>query len=334
MIRATSVAQTCAELARTGYRPDFIIGHNGWGELLNLKDIWPKAILDGYFEFFYKLEGADVGFDAEFPLPEHDRSRVRARNAVNLLGLEVCDRGHTPTRWQHSTYPGWSRRKIRVTPEGVDLSRCRPNPSAIFQLPGTQHMLKANDQPVVTFVARNLEPYRGFHVFMRSLPSLLRNNRALQVVVVGGEGVSYGQPPPAGSWRDYMLAELDGQFEKERVHFVGKLTYHDYITLLQVSWVHVYLTYPFVASWSLREALATGCCVVGSDTEPVREFIASNENGVLVPFFDSEGLAETVSELLCHPARRRALSQEAARRAETFGLPACLENFVRNLCRG
>ena len=328
MIRSESVGRSCTELARTGYRPDIIIGHNGWGELLNLKDIWPRAILDGYFEFFYQVDGADVGFDPEFKLFEADKPRVRAKNAINLLGLQVCDRGHTPTLWQQSTYPGWARRKVRMVPEGVDLTQCRPNPDATLQLPGTDRVLDRHGPPLLTYVARNLEPYRGFHVVMRALPELLRRHPTLEVVIVGGEGVSYGLPPPTGTWRQHLMAEVGDGIDPGRVHFVGQLPYGDYLSLLQLSSVHLYLTYPFVASWSLREALATGCCIVASDTAPVREFVSSGGNGILVPFFNTSDIIERILELLADPERRAALSRGARDSARDFELNACIERFV------
>ena len=301
MIRAASVARACRELAQTGFRPDIVVGHNGWGELLNIKDVWPDVPVLGYFEFFYRTDGADVGFDPEFPMCDHDKAGIRAKNAVNLLGLQVADAGQTPTAWQREAYPAWAQPGLRIVTEGVDLSRCRSNPEASCHLPfGT--IRHSGGPPVITYVARNLEPYRGFHVFMRALPLLLRERPDLQVAIVGGDGVSYGRPPKHfAHWRDAMLAELGGKLDLDRVHFLGCVPYDDYLSLLQVSAVHVYLTYPFVASWSLREALACGCAMVCGDTAPVREFVTDDENGVLVPFRDPGALACAIGGLLESP---------------------------------
>ena len=200
-IRATSVSRACRELARTGFRPDIVVGHNGWGELLNIKDVWSDVPVLGYFEFFYRTDGADVGFDPEFPVLAVDRARVRAKNAVNLLGLQVCDGGQTPTIWQHKTYPVWAHPDLHIVPEGVDLSRCHPDAEARYRLP-PGILARPGGFPLVTYVARNLEPYRGFHIFMRALPQLQRDWPDLQVAIVGGDGVSYGRwPERFANWR-------------------------------------------------------------------------------------------------------------------------------------
>jgi glycosyltransferase involved in cell wall biosynthesis len=167
----------------------------------------------GYFEFFYRTDGADVGFDPEFPASDADNARVRAKNAVNLLGLQMADGGQTPTVWQRDAYPAWAQRVLRIVTEGVNLSQCRPDAEAGFRLPnGT--LQRPGAPPLLTYVARNLEPYRGFHIFMRALPLLLRERPDLQVAIVGGDGVSYGRPPERfAHWRDAMLAELSGSLD-------------------------------------------------------------------------------------------------------------------------
>jgi glycosyltransferase involved in cell wall biosynthesis len=169
---------------------------------------------------------------------------------------------------------------------------------------------------LVTYVSRDLEPYRGFHVMMRAVPHMLRERKDIRVVIVGGDGVSYGAPPPRGSWKDVMLAELGGEIDPKRVVLPGRLDYEVYVRLLQRSDAHVYLTYPFVASWSLREALAMGCAVIGSDTEPVREFITHEQNGLLANFFDTAGLATKVVSVIENRTLARSLREEARRYAE------------------
>jgi glycosyltransferase involved in cell wall biosynthesis len=315
-IRAASVSRACRELARTGFRPDIVVGHNGWGELLNIKDVWPDVPMLGYFEFFYRTDGADVGFDPEFPSLDVDRARIRAKNAVNLLGLQVSDAGQSPTAWQRDAYPAWARPDLHIVTEGVDLSRCCPDPNAQYRLP-TGALMQRGGSPLVTYVARNLEPYRGFHIFMRALPLLLQERPDLQIAIVGGDGVSYGRSSERfANWRDAMLAELGGTLDLDRVHFLGCVPYDDYLALLKVSSVHVYLSYPFVASWSLREALACGCAMVCGDTEPVREFVSDDENGLLVAFHDPKALACAVGELLENQELGQRLRTGARRRAE------------------
>ncbi len=327
--RADVVAMAAANLKGLGFEPDIIIGHHGWGELLNLADVWPGVPMLGYFEFFYQTEGIDVGFDAEFPIAPAEFPRIRAKNAINHLALDLSVRnprihGQTPTRWQLSTYPAWAHAHISLLPEGVDLVTCAPrSPGRITARSPAGHRpfnvgnaIIAPDQKLVTYVARDLEPYRGFHLLMRALPRLLAERRDLRVVIVGGDGVSYGAAPPWGTWRETMLAELADGIDPHRVVFPGRVDYGTYLGLLARSDAHIYLTYPFVASWSLREALACGCVVIGSDTQPVREFIRHRANGLLTSFFDPAALARRVLEVLEDGALATRLRVGARRHAE------------------
>lgn len=205
--------------------------------------------------------------------------------------------GQTPTRWQRDQYPERYWDRISIIHEGIDTGLVRPNPTARLWLRGGVS-LGAGDE-VITYSARNLEPYRGFHVFMRALPKVLRDRPRARALIIGGNGVSYGgKPPLADNWRDELLDELDGELDLGRVHFVGHLVFPQYLAALQLSNVHVYLTYPFVLSWSLLEALSAGCLVIGSRTRPVIEVIRDGENGQLVDFFDIDGLAERIVEAL------------------------------------
>lgn len=312
MIRARSAYDTAVRLAAMGMKPDVIIGHNGWGEMLHMKDVWPDTPTIAYFEFFYQTRGLDVDFDPEFPMPQHKRAQVRVKNAINLLGLEAASAGQTPTRFQRSTYPHWAQSKIEVIPEGAALDVCRPDPEAIFALPAAGRAWHAHSgRRLLTYVARNLEPYRGFHILLRALPAILAANPDLDVMMVGGDGVSYGAACETGSWKAHFLAEMGARLDLSRVFFAGHIEYGDYMRLLQVSAAHVYLTYPFVASWSLREALATGCAIIASDTEPVREFITHELTGLLVPFHDGAALTEAVTRMLSDTALAERLRASA-----------------------
>lgn len=313
-IRAESVAMALRQLRELGFRPDVVIGHNGWGELLNVRDVWRDVPIIAYFEFFYHAYGLDLDFDPEFPASEAMRATARFKNAVNLLGLEAATLGHTPTTFQHGTYPAWARERIRVVPEGVDLDLCRPDATAVFHGKG-RSWRRDTGRPLLTFVARSLEPYRGIHVFLRAISSLLQARDDFDVALVGSPTISYGAAPPQANWRDIFLASLPAPLPAERVFFLGHLPYDEHLRCLQASTIHTYLTYPFVASWSLREALACGCTVVGSDTAPVREFVEHGANGVLVPFHDPQGLAAQLDALLDDAPRRRALGEAAAERA-------------------
>jgi len=298
MARAQAVAQVAANLKTLGFQPDVIIGHHGWGEMLNLGDVWPDVPCLGYYEFYYNIKGFDVNFDPEFQTSPEVLPRVRAKNAVNLLALDNPGRGITPTHFQQSTYPAWARARIDILPEGVNLDICRPAPDQAQSVFQHQQFTVRPGEKLVTYVARDLEPYRGFHVMMRALPSLLRARPDVKVALVGSDGVSYGARLPDSTWREHMLREVAPSLDLERVHFCGRMDYADYVRLLQRSDAHVYLTYPFVASWSLREALAIGCAIVASDTAPVREFVQDGQTGLLTPFLDPAALSLRIQDVL------------------------------------
>lgn len=315
--RADAVGRTAANLKLLGYEPDIIIGHQGWGEMLNLRDVWPKNPMLGYMEFYYQPIGIDVGFDPEFPVGVDDFPRIRAKNAINHIALNLDAEGQSPTEWQISTYPEWARKRINLLWEGVNLDVCKPDPK-IRRAPLTiGGMTIEPSDKLVTYVSRDLEPYRGFPLMMRAIPHLLRARKDIKIVMVGGDGVSYGNPPPTGgTWREVMLREIGAGIDLSRVVFPGRIPYEAYLSMLQRSDAHVYLTYPFVASWSLREALAIGCAIVGSDTQPVREFITHGENGILTSFFDPPGIANAAVALIEDTVLSRRLRNNARQYAE------------------
>ena len=306
-----AVLEACRVLAAQGFRPDIVIGHNGWGEVLFVKDIWPGVPVLGYFEFFYRSEGTDVGFDPEYPSHWSDPSRLRVKNAVNLLGLDAVDWGQTPTEWQRNQYPAERRDRLSVLHEGIDTDRAKPDPNAWIAIARLGLQLTSQDE-VITYVSRNLEPYRGFHVFMRAIPEILKRRPKARIILVGGDDVSYGRPTPDGrSYRAVLLRELAGQIDLDRVHFLGRISHRLFVNVLQISSVHVYLTFPFVLSWSFLEAMSAGCLVLGSNTPSVTEVLRDGENGLLVDFFDRKGIADRIDAVLDHPDRMQALRDNA-----------------------
>jgi glycosyltransferase involved in cell wall biosynthesis len=294
VLNAQEVARVALDLRKAGFIPDVMLGHNGWGEIWYLKDIFPEAPLIGYFEFFYRLQGADVGFDPADPITPDTAPRLRTKNLGNLLALDTADLGQCPTEWQKSVYPRRYHPILNVIHEGVDTSVATPDPAARLRVADRQAEFAAGEE-IVTYVARNLEPYRGFSNFMRSLPRILATRPNARVLVVGGDEVSYGARLPDGkTFRQVMLTELGDSLDLSRVFFLGKIPYAGFIKVLQVSRVHVYLTYPFVLSWSMLEAMAAGCLVVGSRTQPVEEVLNHGGNGLLVDFFSPEQIADRV----------------------------------------
>ena len=313
-IRGEACFRAALQLKAEGYVPDAIVAHHGWGESLFLKEVWPDTRLGIYCEFYYRAQDADVGFDPEFPVSDPGEAcRLRLKNLNNLLHFEVADAGISPTHWQASTFPEPFRRRIAVIHDGIDCAAVAPNPAVSLVLNGSVKLTKQDE--VITFVNRNLEPYRGYHVFMRALPEILRRRPKARVLIVGGDDVSYGARPPEGqSWKAIFAAEARPRIADSdwaRVHFLGHLPYQHFIPLLQLSTLHVYLTYPFVLSWSLLEAMSVGCAIVASDTQPLREAIRHDETGRLVDFFDVSGLANEVCALLDDPPARRRLGAAA-----------------------
>lgn len=296
--RGVAAMEAAKALRRAGVVPDLIYAHPGWGEALFLKDVFPNARLLCYCEHYYLPRANDAAFDPEFPIAEYHWPILDLQNTPGLLALAACDRGVSPTFWQRSNYPREWQNKIAVIHEGVDTDAVRPDPAASLRVNGPGLDLACGDE-LVTYVARDLEPYRGFHTFMRALPELLRLRPSCRVLVVGREGVSYGMKPPFGqSYARRYKAQYP--VDPGRVCFLDTLPYPDYLKVLQVSACHVYLTYPFVLSWSALEAMAAGCLLVGSDTAPVREVVEDGVNGFLTDFFDHQALARRIAAVLAH----------------------------------
>ena len=296
--RGKRVASGAARLRSAGFVPDVIFAHIGWGEALFLKDVFPEARILLYCEFFYRAKGADLGFDPEFPATPEKVLRLRLMNAPLLMSLDASDFGIAPTRWQRRQFSPVYQSRIAVVHDGIDTDAVRPGGDP--------------EDELVTYVARNLEPYRGFHVFMRAIPEIQRRRPKARIVVVGGDEVSYSpRLPPGETYRARMLRELEGRIDLSRVHFLGRIPYAQYLDVLHRSSVHVYLTYPFVLSWSLLEAMSAGCLVVGSRTPPVEEVMRDGENGLLVDFFSPEGIAERVDFALGRQKEMLSLRRKA-----------------------
>lgn len=302
VLRAEACAAAALKLKQEGFVPDVIVAHPGWGEAMFIKDVFPAAKLVVYCEYYYAAEGQDVGFDPELPpINFAQRCMLRMKNTANLHSLEIADAAISPTQWQKSTFPKWAQDKITVIHDGIDFERLRHNPKASIRIAANSYhpelTLKYGDE-VLTYVARNLEPIRGFHVFMRTLPEVLRRRPKTHVVIVGGDEISYGHRAPSGlCWREHMMQEVGDQLDMRRVHFVGRVPYQTYVDVLHVSRVHAYWTTPFVLSWSFLEACAAGVPLVSSATRPVQEFSDFPEI-CLIPFFDGNGFSKKLSQQL------------------------------------
>jgi glycosyltransferase involved in cell wall biosynthesis len=318
-VRAEAAWQAARQLREQGFVPDVIVAHPAWGESLFLHQVWPQARLGIYCEFFYRASGADVGFDPEFGVPDESSAcRLQMKNANYELHFPRAHAGLSPTHWQASLFPEPFASRVSVIHDGIRTDQIQPDPNAQIRLHSPQGGVSlSRADELITFVNRNLEPYRGYHQFMRALPAILKARPQARVLIIGGNEVSYGAAPPAGlqgqaqTWRDIFLNEVKDELDLSRVHFVGKVPYADYLRVLQVSTVHVYLTYPFVLSWSLLEAMSAGCAIVASDTAPVREAITDGQTGRLVDFFQPQALAQQVIDLCQDPAERARLGAQA-----------------------
>ena len=332
-VRAQATLQLCLNLKKEGFRPDVIAGHTGWGDMLFLREVFPEARICGYFEYYYRPEGADIGFDPEFPVSLDNRLEVRSKNATALLTWPECDVHWTPTRWQASLFPEDLCGGLEVRHEGIDTEKLKPDPGAKIQLPDGSRFHAGEE--ILTFINRGMEPYRGLHIFLRALPEILARRPQAQVLIVGREGETpYGNQPKDGlTWRERLLREIGPGIDLTRVHFLGRIPHEAHVRVLQMSRAHVYLTYPYFLSWSMLEAMSAGCLMIGSATPPVTEFLEHEKNGLLVDFFDVKGLANRACEALAEPEKFAPLRVAARQRVveeldlHTRCVPALLRLF-------
>ncbi|WP_164661984.1 glycosyltransferase family 4 protein [Tropicibacter sp. Alg240-R139] len=316
-----------------GFRPDLILGHTGWGELTFFKDLWPDVPILGFFEFYYNMTGGLVGFDPEEPVSEHTPYLMRARNVVPNMNLHTVDVGHVPTFWQRDAFPKLFHDKMYVCHDGIRTDHLRPNTDVALTLGRMERPLTRDDE-VFTYLARNLEHARGFHVFMRALPHILAARPNARVLILGGNDVSYGRKSkhPKGL-RGEMEEEVGDSVDWSRVHFLGRLPYENFCQVVQLSRCHLYLTMPFVLSWSVLEAMAMQATVVAADVAPVREAVTHGETGLLVDFFDPKAIADQVIDVLTHPGAYAHLGPAA--RAHVVGaydfMTRCLPEHIRQM---
>lgn len=314
LIRGGAAARAALALKAEGFEPALIIGHPGWGETTYMRELFPAARQVLYAEYYYRSRGGDVGFDPEFsPARASDPHELYAKNAGMALALAEADAIVAPTPFQASLLPDVLRQRTKIIHEGVDTSVVRPHPNPKLTM-GNGKVIDGS-RPLVTFINRRFEPLRGYHIFTRALPKLMAAVPDVDVVVIGAdEPGGYGTPAPAGkTWGQLLFGEVADRVDRSRIHFVGRVPNPLMIETLSLSSAHVYYTYPFVLSWSLLEAMATECLILGSDTAPVRDAVTPGVDGVLNDFFDVEALADAMIEA-CRNSEKFRPMRKAARR--------------------
>jgi len=326
VIHGQAAAEVALKLKHQGFKPDIIYGHT-WGPTLYMKDIFPDVPLLCYFEWFYNAENSDVDFGNTEPLNINELARVRTKNSHLLIDLYTCNRGTSPTIWQRDQFPKEFHHKIDVIHDGIDTKFFCPDNNAKLIIPHLNLDL-SNETEIITYSTRGLEAYRGFPEFMKAVEIILKRRPKAHVVIVGEDRVCYGSKLPDGrTYKQLMLEELD--LDLSRVHFTDYLPYDQYRLVLQASKVHVYLTYPFVLSWGMLEAMSTGCCVIGSSTPPVKEVIKNGYNGLLVDFFNFEEIANKIDYVLDNIDKAQEIRRNARQTiVENYNLKTLLPRQI------
>lgn len=298
LLRAQSVGRLLLQLDAEGWKPDRVLAHSGWGEALPLQTIWPDVPLILWPELWLQPQHTGFGTDRlKGPPPPDVWLNDLGRNSLTQTALARASAWVLPTQHQANSLPAqYQGERMHVLHEGIDTQLAAPDPDVSFEVRGIRI---DRSLPTITLVNRNLERLRGFDMFMRALPTIQQQHPTVRVIIVGDNDGGYGGGHPSGRpLREVMLEELNGQLDMERIHFLGRVPYPFLIQLLQASWVHVYLSYPFILGWSLLEAMACSCCIVGSRGMPVQEVIQDGVEGVLVPMDDHHRLAKRVVRLL------------------------------------
>lgn len=320
VLHGRAAAEIAVAMKQKGIIPDIIFAHS-WGLGMFIKDIFPEVPVLNYFEWFWNAEGAVVGFDGK-ELSTDKKAELRASNAQTLIDLCACDGGITPTEWQKLQFPKDFHDKIKVIHDGVDTDFCKPDKEATFFIQDKNLTLTAQDE-IITYATRGMEPYRGFPQVMEAIEKLQKLRPNAHFIVGGEDRVCYGEKLSHGSYKQMMLKKLD--FDMSRIHFVGGLTFNDYLKILQISSVHIYSTMPFVLSWSILETMACECCIVASNTEPVLEVIKDNENGLLFDFYNVNELVKKVDFALNNPAKVTEIKKNARKTVlDKYELKDCM----------
>lgn len=307
IIHGQSAAELALQLKQRGFYPDVIYGHT-WGQTLFMKEVWPESKLLCYFEWFFNSENSYVDFGGH-EVSIDEKAKFKIDNTQLFIDLHYCDRGLCPTNYQIKQFPAEYRDKIKVLHDGIDTDFCIRKDNAVLDLPELNLKFTAEDE-ILTYGTRGMDPYRGFPEFMKAVEILQKKRPNLQVIISGKDRVCYGPPLPNGkTYKQHMIDTLD--LDLSRIHFTGLLPFDKYIDMLNVTSAHVYLTYPFVCSWSLLNAMACEAPIIASNTEPVLEFLEDNKNSLLFDFFNVEQQVEKIEYALDNRDKMEPLRKEA-----------------------
>ncbi|MGH7214295.1 MAG: glycosyltransferase [Tepidisphaeraceae bacterium] len=327
--------------ARPDVRPDLIVGHSGFGSTLFLRDLYPDVPQLNFFEYYYRphASDSDMNFrrDLEWKTEERTYHRARCRNAMILLDLQNCDAGYAPTTFQRSLFPDEYQSKLRVVFDGIDRAlyhghdeRLRPSLAQRKRRMVAGVELEPATR-LVTYVSRGFESMRGFDVFMRVAQRVAEEFPDVKFLVVGSDRIAYGGDEnhisPHKTFKEWVLARQG--FDLSKFAFVGRLPPVELAGVLAATDLHIYLTVPFVLSWSMVDAMSCGAVVLGSDTAPVREMIRDGQNGLLSDFFDVDAMAAKALSVLRDPDAFRPLGRAAERMvAEHYALDVVLPQMI------
>ncbi|HZZ42219.1 MAG TPA: glycosyltransferase [Tepidisphaeraceae bacterium] len=305
--------------ARPDIHPDLIVGHSGFGSTLFLRELYPDVPVVNLFEYYYHPHGpeSDMDFrqDLGWATPEIKYLRSRCRNAMILLDLKNCNVGYCPTEFQRSRFPADDARNLKVVFDGVDR-QIYHGFNGELRKPGTPRRIAGRDIPpntrIVTYVSRGFESMRGFDIFMRVAKRIMQQYPDVLFFVVGADRIAYGGDADyigGKSFKDWVLSREE--FDLSRFVFTGLLPQPELARLLATTDLHIYLTVPFVLSWSMMDAMSCGAVVLGSATPPVKEMIREGQNGLLADFFDIENFARKAIDILKDPQAYRPLGNAA-----------------------
>ncbi|HEY0009788.1 MAG TPA: glycosyltransferase [Tepidisphaeraceae bacterium] len=311
-----------ALMKRPDIRPDLIVGHSGFGSTLFLRELYPDTPVVNFFEYYYRSHDPDSDMDfrrdLNWQVPEIKYLRSRCRNAMILLDLQNCQVGYTPTRFQKSRFPQEYNEKIRTIFDGVDRAVYHGH-NATLRPPVAQRgprTIAGVEVPagtkVVTYVSRGFEAMRGFDIFMKAAKLICQRMDDVIFLVIGTDRIAYGGDESYTQGKSFKQWVLDqDDYDLNRIKFIGRVQPDELSRTLAASDLHIYLTVPFVLSWSMMDAMSCGAVVLASDTSPVREMIKDGENGLLADFFSPEDFADKACRVLADPDAHRPLGDAA-----------------------